>query len=507
MKSKCQQTRIKNMTKKIIFIMAAFCSLQVRAAVQSPESDTVRCMSLYEGFELFQPLQPSYLDGVIVPVHGSGNWFVSMAGGVTAFLGTPLGCEDLFGRIKPSYSLAVGKWFTPAVGARINYSGLQFKDCMLSTQNYHHVHADLMWNLLGSRYAKQDKVRWGLSPFAGVGLVHNATNGNNPFALSYGIQGQYRFSQRVSAIVELSGMTTFQDFDGYGRVNRLGDHMLTLSAGLAFHIGKVGWKRVVDAVPYIRQNEFLTDYSNTLSEKNRQYAKSLDMDRRTLAELKKILEIEGLLDTYSHLFDVDEDSGRSTYPKNNYSGLNSLRARLRNRNWDGKSLLEGQKASDEIHEGSLQDSCDSVNAPSKVGDGTTNESDRFMAADDTSFMQQGSGCIGSPIFFFFKLGTSQLTDASQLINLEELARVAKRHRLTIKVTGAADSATGTPAINDSLSISRASYIIAELKRLGIPENAIVSFSRGGIADYTPAVEANRHTKVELFLSNIEEIKE
>ena len=348
MKSKCQQTRIKNMTKKIIFIMAAFCSLQVRAAVQSPESDTVRCMSLYEGFELFQPLQPSYLDGVIVPVHGSGNWFVSMAGGVTAFLGTPLGCEDLFGRIKPSYSLAVGKWFTPAVGARINYSGLQFKDCMLSTQNYHHVHADLMWNLLGSRYAKQDKVRWGLSPFAGVGLVHNATNGNNPFALSYGIQGQYRFSQRVSAIVELSGMTTFQDFDGYGRVNRLGDHMLTLSAGLAFHIGKVGWKRVVDAVPYIRQNEFLTDYSNTLSEKNRQYAKSLDMDRRTLAELKKILEIEGLLDTYSHLFDVDEDSGRSTYPKNNYSGLNSLRARLRNRNWDGKSLLEGQKASDEI---------------------------------------------------------------------------------------------------------------------------------------------------------------
>ena len=108
------------MTKKIIFIMAAFCSLQVRAAVQSPESDTVRCMSLYEGFELFQPLQPSYLDGVIVPVHGSGNWFVSMAGGVTAFLGTPLGCEDLFGRIKPSYSLAVGKWFTPAVGARIN---------------------------------------------------------------------------------------------------------------------------------------------------------------------------------------------------------------------------------------------------------------------------------------------------------------------------------------------------------------------------------------------------
>lgn len=43
--------------------------------------------------------------------------------------------------------------------------------------------------------------------------------------------------------MELSGTTTFQDFDGYGKANRLGDHMLSLTAGFSFHIGKVGWKR------------------------------------------------------------------------------------------------------------------------------------------------------------------------------------------------------------------------------------------------------------------------
>ena len=79
-------------------------------------------MFRYDDTELLQPLQPSYLDGVVVPARGNGNWFVSIAGGTTAFLGTPLGCEDLFGRLKPSYSLAIGKWFTPWVGARINYS-------------------------------------------------------------------------------------------------------------------------------------------------------------------------------------------------------------------------------------------------------------------------------------------------------------------------------------------------------------------------------------------------
>ena len=257
------------MTKIIILIFTVLCSLQVRAAVHATVGDTVRCNSMEEDVELFQPLQSSYLDAVIIPARGSGNWFVSIAGGANSFLGTPLGCEDLFGRIKPTYSLALGKWFTPSVGARINYNGLRFKNGVLATHDYHHIHADLMWNVLGYRYAKQDKVRWGLAPYVGLGLLHNADNGHNPLAVSYGIQGQYRISKRVSALVELSGTTTFQDFDGYGRANRLGDHMLSLTAGLSFTIGKDGWRRPVDPVPYIRRDQWLVDYANALWEQNR----------------------------------------------------------------------------------------------------------------------------------------------------------------------------------------------------------------------------------------------
>lgn len=130
------------MTKNIIFIFAVLCSLQAQANVQPSDRDTVHSVPIYNKTELLQPIQPVYLDGVVMPIFRSGNWFVSMAGGATAFLGTPLGCEDLFGRLKPSYSFAVGKWFSPTVGARINYNGLQFKDGTLSTQEYHYVHAD-----------------------------------------------------------------------------------------------------------------------------------------------------------------------------------------------------------------------------------------------------------------------------------------------------------------------------------------------------------------------------
>ena len=103
------------MTKNIIFIIAALCSLQARADVQPTERDTVHRTYRYDDTELLQPLQPLYLDGVVVPARGNGNWFVSIAGGATAFLGTPLGCEDLFGRLKPSYSVVRGWYFDRAV--------------------------------------------------------------------------------------------------------------------------------------------------------------------------------------------------------------------------------------------------------------------------------------------------------------------------------------------------------------------------------------------------------
>lgn len=469
------------MTKHIILFFAALCSLHNHANAAPSDSDTVRYESFSNGIEMLRPMQPSYLDGVVVPTRKSGNWFVSLSGGASAFLGTPLGCEDLFGRLKPSYTIGVGKWFTPSVGVRVNYSGLHFKDSQLSTQEYHHVHADLMWNLLGSRYAKQDEVRWGLSPYAGLGLLHNADNGHNPLAISYGIQGQYRISRRVSVLMELSGTTTFQDFDGYGKANHLGDHMLSLTAGFSFNIGKVGWKRAVDTRPCERHNEWLTGYANTLTERNRQYAGKLDKERRTLDELKKILEIEGLLDTYGHLFDDKDDDGRK-FPVNNYSGLNSLRARLKNRHWDGNSPLVTETGTDSL--------------PGKRN-AAINRPDTVSAADYFDLMQHGDECIGSPVYFFFDLNTAHLTDSLQKVNLDALAHVAKKYGLSVKVTGAADSATGTASINNALSTARADYIAGELIKRGLSAESITRTYEGGISYYVPN-EANRHTKVELY---------
>ena len=81
------------MTKHIILFFAALCSLHNHANAAPSDSDTVRYESFSNGIEMLRPMQPSYLDGVVVPTRKSGNWFVSLSGGASAFLGTPLGCE------------------------------------------------------------------------------------------------------------------------------------------------------------------------------------------------------------------------------------------------------------------------------------------------------------------------------------------------------------------------------------------------------------------------------
>ena len=113
-------------------------------------------------------------------------------------------------------------------------------------------------------------------------------------------------------------------------------------------------------------------------------------------------------------------------------------------------------------------------------------------------MTDGHKCIGSPVLFFFKIGTSQLVDTSQMANLDELARIAKDYHLKVSVVGAADSATGTDENNNPLSKSRAEFITQQLILRGVDKSMIVSKSKGGIDKYSP-VAANRHTAVRLFV--------
>lgn len=467
------------MRKTIILSCALSMTLGAYAEDTPQVSDSATVIQVQKEVDVLRPIEPTYLKGALVSSPWSGNWFIQVAGGTNAFLGTPLGCNDLFGRMKPSFNVAIGKWFTPSIGGRLDYGGVRFNDSNNDSQKYQYLRADLMWNVLGNRTREDvySQPRWSLIPYAGVGMLHNDDNGHKPFAISFGVQAQYHLSKRVAITAEVGDMFTMQDFDGYGEAHKFGDHMLSASLGLSVSIGKTGWKRAVDARPYISQNEWLYDYATSMRDKNERLRSQHEQDYLAMEQMRKILAIEGILDKYEHLFDNDASSLENRgYPKNDYSGLNSLRARMKNRHKDGQPIRV----------------VESVDCSDKCGNDSTT-----LAANYLALIESGDICLGALIYFFFELGTTKLVNNSQLVNLDEVARIAKKYGLSVRVVGAADSATGTTTINNGLSRSRADFIASELTKRGIETGNINATSDGGIDEYSPN-EANRHTRIMLY---------
>ena len=110
---------------------------------------------------------------------------------------------------------------------------------------------------------------------------------------------------------------------------------------------------------------------------------------------------------------------------------------------------------------------------------------------------QTEDIISYPFSIFFNRDSYQLMSRRDLINLREIAEVAKANDFKIRLRGSADSATATPAYNQTLSENRCRKIMQELMEMGIPESQIILQPVGGVKELDPT-EFDRRVLVELI---------
>lgn len=188
------------------------------------------------------------------------------------------------------------------------------------------------------------------------------------------------------------------------------------------------------------------------------------------------------------------------YPVNNYSGLNSLRARLANANKLSltNAITQTDPPVSNLCHCSDAASCQCSNSTDQCntyGDclqqNTKNESAKATLVN-------GSDTVGitSPYICYFKINTHVLTDRRQLEYLSSIVKLAKARNMAVRVTGAADSATGTASLNQRLSEERADYIASQLVALGLSADQIQQHALGGIEEFTP-IKNNRYCKIQL----------
>ncbi len=200
------------------------------------------------------------------------HWFISVGGGVNIYAGEFDSEAKIGKRLAPALDVSLGKWFTPAVGARLQYSGLSAKGATVAGApfaggainnrylsekfNVNFIHADFLWNISSAIGGQRSDRFWEFIPFAGFGGAVASANGNDnmELALTAGLTNKIRITDALSANLELRGMMVNQRFDGTSGGSRV-EGMGTTTLGLSYKFGK---KRKFDKHEYVAPADYTT---------------------------------------------------------------------------------------------------------------------------------------------------------------------------------------------------------------------------------------------------------
>lgn len=120
-----------------------------------------------------------------------------------------------------------------------------------------------------------------------------------------------------------------------------------------------------------------------------------------------------------------------------------------------------------------------------------------VPADTVVIYQDNIEAISYPFSIFFNLDSYQLMSKRDLVNLREIANVAKANGYKLRLRGSCDSATASAAYNQKLSENRCRKIKMELLDMGFPEENIILEPVGGVKELNPT-EFDRRVLVDLI---------
>lgn len=191
-------------------------------------------------------------------------------------------------RLKPGFSLTVGKWLHPDFGVRLNFGGSRLKGWNagatgiyayhdgwvdnfdpvqeywnskgVDTKNgykqdlkYYELNADFLFDLYNI-FTSNNRLdrRWTSQGYVGVGMLRTAKyhgmEDNVKVAFRLGVIGNYNITDRLGAHLTVGCALTGSSFDGeLGKGDKFAG-ILNGSIGLSYRIGRQGYK-VVRLVP------------------------------------------------------------------------------------------------------------------------------------------------------------------------------------------------------------------------------------------------------------------
>ena len=259
--------------KLISVLLLACCSLCGLKAQEIIKSDTVRC----ESCEVISQGQPTDDRYRVVTNRFWDNWFVLGNVGAHAFFGDYGTLGGLSDKISPNFSIGFGKWFTPGIGAKVQFGMSDSKgfskeeNCFTYGETLHtedgtpywknkmvwsNFNINAMFNLsrlfCGYEGKVSDELMNQFILSTGIGTVHQRKIEAQRNEWSGHLELQYsRFfdkEKKFSLDLKAQGMFCQTNFDGIvlkenGEKSKWWDINAGFSIGFTYYIKKRHWDR------------------------------------------------------------------------------------------------------------------------------------------------------------------------------------------------------------------------------------------------------------------------
>lgn len=191
------------------------------------------------------------------------NWFLDFGAGAQVLFDDYSDHGKFKKRIAPAFNVSIGKWFTPGLGLRLQFSGFQAKsyspfDGGYSTGardadglfkmkfNYMNLHGDILFNVSNMLAGYNEHRVYDFIPYVGFGFNHSFDEPRrNTLAANFGIINTFHLTRAWDLNLELNGMVTEDRFDGIVE-GKAADLMVGATLGFAYKFPQRGFKHTPD---------------------------------------------------------------------------------------------------------------------------------------------------------------------------------------------------------------------------------------------------------------------
>ena len=134
------------------------------------------------------------------------NWFIGVGGGINAIWNEGMDAENM--KIAPSIDANFGKWFTPTVGLRAGYQGINMQVEGLDKLGYMYFHGDFLWNISNSIGGYKETRFWNFVPYLHAGYYRSYGLDDSDFAddeiaAGAGLLHNLRLTNRLDLIIDM----------------------------------------------------------------------------------------------------------------------------------------------------------------------------------------------------------------------------------------------------------------------------------------------------------------